>query len=119
MFHGSNLDRQRDKAKWVAMEAAGWTFLEVWDSEVWRNPSAVVQRIESARRDLRKMVVPATKIRTGCGWVRWGCEFVGPGQERAETASMISVTGRKVRPAVERCAYRTMPAASTTKIERR
>jgi very-short-patch-repair endonuclease len=54
LFHGSNLDRQRDKAKRAAMEVAGWTFLEVWDTEVWRTPREVVRRIEAARRDLRR-----------------------------------------------------------------
>ena len=53
LFHGSNLDKARDRARRVAMTEAGWVFVEVWETEVWRSPAVVVQRIECARRDLR------------------------------------------------------------------
>jgi very-short-patch-repair endonuclease len=52
LFHGSNLDQQRDAAKRDAMEDAGWIFVEVWESELWRSPHVVVERIVNARRML-------------------------------------------------------------------
>jgi very-short-patch-repair endonuclease len=54
LFHGSKLDQQRDTAKREAMEAAGWTFVEVWESEVWRSPQLVVERVANARRLVRR-----------------------------------------------------------------
>lgn len=49
LFHGSLLDQQRDADRRAAMEAAGWTFVEVWESELWRSPRNVVARIANAR----------------------------------------------------------------------
>jgi very-short-patch-repair endonuclease len=52
LFHGSHLDRARDRARRESMTEAGWVFVEVWETEVWRTPADVVHRIESARRAL-------------------------------------------------------------------
>lgn len=54
LFHGSKLDQERDAARRVAMTAAGWTFLEAWENEVWRQPDIVVARVANARRTLRR-----------------------------------------------------------------
>jgi len=53
LFHGSLLDQRRDKAKRDSMEDAGWTFVEVWETEIWRSPRVVVERIANARRRLQ------------------------------------------------------------------
>lgn len=53
LFHGSKLDQERDAERRAAMTAAGWTFLEVWENDVWRQPAETVARIEAARSDLR------------------------------------------------------------------
>jgi very-short-patch-repair endonuclease len=52
LYHGSNLDRQRDKAKRKSMEEAGWTFVEAWETELWRTPHVVVARVADARQRL-------------------------------------------------------------------
>ena len=44
LFHGSVLDRRRDKERIAALRAGGHQVLEVWESDVWRNPEKVVQR---------------------------------------------------------------------------
>jgi very-short-patch-repair endonuclease len=54
LFHGSETDRRRDSEKRRAMEAGGWTFIEAWETEIWRTPDVVLDRIETARRQLRK-----------------------------------------------------------------
>ncbi len=85
------------------MTAAGWTFVEVWETETWRNPTSVVQRIEAARRDLRRDRRPNLYANR-----RWSPDLRTDSKEVCQASSsmarMISETGRNVSPAVERCA---------------
>jgi very-short-patch-repair endonuclease len=58
LFHGSKLDRERDEARRALLTAAGWTVLEVWETEVWRRSSTLVTTIAEARRRLRRQLRP-------------------------------------------------------------
>jgi very-short-patch-repair endonuclease len=49
-FHGSKLDVARDAAKRAAMETSGWTYLEVWEDDIWQRGDWVVDQIIEARR---------------------------------------------------------------------
>lgn len=48
-FHGSKLDAERDAAKRAAMEATGWTYLELWEDDIWRRGDWTVDQIIDAR----------------------------------------------------------------------
>jgi very-short-patch-repair endonuclease len=52
LFHGSLLDRQRDRERIAALRGAGFLVIEIWESEVWRRSDDVVERIVAARREL-------------------------------------------------------------------
>jgi very-short-patch-repair endonuclease len=54
LFHGSRLDQERDAERRVAMEAAGWTFVECWENDVWRRPAEIVATIQAARAAARR-----------------------------------------------------------------
>jgi very-short-patch-repair endonuclease len=54
LFHGSQLDQERDAERRAAMEAAGWTFVECWENDVWRRPAQTVARIQAARADAQR-----------------------------------------------------------------
>ncbi len=50
LFHGSVLDRRRDAERIAALRAGGHEVLEVWETEVWRDPEDVVRRVRDGRR---------------------------------------------------------------------
>ena len=54
LFHGSKLDQERDAERRATMIAAGWTFVECWENDVWRRPAQTVRRIQTARADARR-----------------------------------------------------------------
>ena len=51
-FHESLVDRAADAARRARLEAAGYSVVEVWDTEVWHQPAVVNERIRSARARL-------------------------------------------------------------------
>jgi hypothetical protein len=53
LHHSSLVDQADDAARRKALEDAGYTVLEVWDSDVFHEPRSVVERVRSARCDLR------------------------------------------------------------------
>ena len=50
LFHGSVLDRRRDKERIAAVRANGHHVLEIWETDLWRNPDKVIQDVRSARK---------------------------------------------------------------------
>ena len=51
-FHASLVDRAADAARRNRLEAAGYTVVEVWDTETWHRPTLVNERIRSVRARL-------------------------------------------------------------------
>jgi very-short-patch-repair endonuclease len=49
LFHGSVLDRRRDDERIAALTAAGYDVIEVWETDVWREPDKVVAAIRGGR----------------------------------------------------------------------
>lgn len=52
-YHAALLDREHDARRAAALRAAGFTVVEVWDTEVWHHPDVVEARVEAAVRELR------------------------------------------------------------------
>jgi very-short-patch-repair endonuclease len=52
-YHTALVDKVADAARRARLEAAGFSVVEVWDSEVWHQPSLVRERIRLARWALR------------------------------------------------------------------
>ena len=50
LFHGSVLDRRRDKERIATLRAGGHHVLEVWETDVWRDPDDVVRRVRDERK---------------------------------------------------------------------
>lgn len=50
LFHGSKLDRERDKERIAALRSAGHEVVEAWETDVWCRPSKIVADIRDARR---------------------------------------------------------------------
>lgn len=50
LFHGSVLDRRRDRDRIAKLRSGGHHVLEEWESDVWRNPDKVVRDVREARR---------------------------------------------------------------------
>ena len=44
-YHAALTDRQADATRRAELEAAGWTWVEVWDRDVWASPAAVVDAV--------------------------------------------------------------------------
>lgn len=53
LYHGSISDRRRDAARRQALEAEGWTVLEVWEDRILTDGPALVREIAALRRSLR------------------------------------------------------------------
>jgi hypothetical protein len=51
-FHASLVDKAADAARRARLEAAGFTVIEVWDTEVWHQPRLVNNRIRAVRQRL-------------------------------------------------------------------
>lgn len=52
-YHTALVDHVSDQARLGRLRAAGFTVLEVWDTDVWHRPGEVVERIRTVRRVLR------------------------------------------------------------------
>lgn len=52
--HGTSLERAADAARIAALEAAGWTVIEVTEHELWFAPGAMLRRVAEARRAGRR-----------------------------------------------------------------
>jgi very-short-patch-repair endonuclease len=50
--HTSLVDRAADAARTAALEAAGFTVLVFWDTQVWHDPDTVAAQVAAARRHL-------------------------------------------------------------------
>lgn len=48
LHHAALTSREDDQLRLAALEAAGFSCLEVWDNEIWTRPNQVVARIRSA-----------------------------------------------------------------------
>ena len=57
LFHGSRLDRQRDKARIAELRASGFEVVEAWESDVWRDGKRLVADIRDARRRAKSKVL--------------------------------------------------------------
>jgi very-short-patch-repair endonuclease len=51
-YHAALLDREHDARRKAALEQAGFTVVEVWDTEVWHHREVVVDRVAAALREL-------------------------------------------------------------------
>jgi very-short-patch-repair endonuclease len=49
-FHASVADQRHDERQTAALEAAGFTVIRVWESDVWLRAAEVVDRVRTARR---------------------------------------------------------------------
>ncbi|ODM48656.1 DNA helicase [Ruegeria sp. PBVC088] len=47
-YHGSATARDRDKVRQAVLENLGWTIFRIWSTDWFRNPAAVVERINAA-----------------------------------------------------------------------
>lgn len=47
-YHGSATARDRDKVRQAVLENLGWTIFRIWSADWFRNPAAVVNRIDTA-----------------------------------------------------------------------
>jgi very-short-patch-repair endonuclease len=52
MFHGSVSARRRDKARIAALEEGGHMVLELWETELWRDPDEVVRKVREKRKEV-------------------------------------------------------------------
>jgi very-short-patch-repair endonuclease len=50
LFHGSVSDRRRDKERIQALRDGGHVVLEIWETEIWRDPDDVVRKVREERR---------------------------------------------------------------------
>ena len=48
-FHAATADRERDRRRIERLRRAGWTVIEVWESELWKRPDQVVTKVRAAR----------------------------------------------------------------------
>ncbi|QYG94139.1 DUF559 domain-containing protein [Iamia sp. SCSIO 61187] len=53
LYHASLTDQDADDRRRRRLRAAGFTVVEVWDTEVWHRPAAVVERVRRALWQLR------------------------------------------------------------------
>lgn len=51
--HTSLVDRAADARRHAALRAAGFSVLEVWDTQIWHEPDEVISLVREARRQLR------------------------------------------------------------------
>lgn len=49
-FHGTPAERAADAARIAALEAAGWTVIEVTEQDLWFAPGEMLRRVAAARR---------------------------------------------------------------------
>ncbi len=52
--HTSLTDAESDRRRRSALEAAGWIWVEVWDTEVWTTPEVVVAKVRAAIAEARR-----------------------------------------------------------------
>lgn len=50
LFHGSVSDRRRDKARIQALRDGGHVVLEIWETEIWRDPDGVIRKVRAERQ---------------------------------------------------------------------
>ncbi|HEY6532079.1 MAG TPA: hypothetical protein VIY72_07235 [Acidimicrobiales bacterium] len=50
LFHGAPRDRRVDRKRIDRLRRAGWTVVEVFESEIWHAPEAVLTKVRTARR---------------------------------------------------------------------
>jgi very-short-patch-repair endonuclease len=62
LFHGSVLDQRLDRERIERLRAGGHEVLEIWESDVWRNPPKVVADVRSARRRARLGVLGVESV---------------------------------------------------------
>ena len=67
-YHSSLVDKAADAARRARLEAAGFTIVEIWDTEVWHQPDNVNERLRVARWNLQhgrhtQLATPGEKIR--------------------------------------------------------
>lgn len=51
-YHSALSDRRADEARHAALRAEGFVVVTIWDTELFRDPAAVVERVVEARRRL-------------------------------------------------------------------
>lgn len=66
-FHTTPSDRAADRDRHADMTSAGFTVGVVWDDDLWRNPSAVVELVRTARSDARREK-PSVLHTPSCPW---------------------------------------------------
>lgn len=49
LYHSGLVDRVRDRERLARLRRAGWTVLEVWESEIWHRPDQVLAKVRRAR----------------------------------------------------------------------
>jgi hypothetical protein len=57
LFHGSVLDRRNDQLRIAGLRSSGHEVVEIWDTEVWRNPRKVLSDIRNGRARARARVL--------------------------------------------------------------
>jgi len=57
-YHAALTDRQADATRRAELEAAGWTWVEVWDRDVWASPAAVVDAVLDGLRRAGAVNIP-------------------------------------------------------------
>jgi very-short-patch-repair endonuclease len=64
-YHSALLDREADARRFAALDAAGFTVLSIWDTELWGEPRRVAGRVRAARAPfLRAMLARSSEDRT-------------------------------------------------------
>lgn len=62
MYHTALVDQIADQARIAALEAAGFTVLAVWDTEVWTQPGQIAAKVRIERRILRDLLASGSGI---------------------------------------------------------
>ena len=57
-YHLALTDREADAARRAELEAAGWTWVEVWDRDVWAAPQRVVEAVLDGIRRADTLALP-------------------------------------------------------------
>lgn len=59
--HSSLVDRAADARRIAKLRAAGFHVIEVWDTQLWHEPDAVVAAVRAARRDVRARLASSSR----------------------------------------------------------
>jgi very-short-patch-repair endonuclease len=57
-YHAALIDREHDARRRAALEAAGFTVVEIWDIEIWHHRDIVEDRVAAALRNLQLIRSP-------------------------------------------------------------